>query len=92
MSCLQDELSSISQLINESSAQYEKDCELWWHALSQEDRLKAFYSVVKRIHQGDIVDKGSYRHVLYNIFGFDAEAYGIGMDCGYMALHNAIVQ
>ena len=34
--------------------------------------------------------KGSYRHALYSVFGFDPGMYSDGMDCGYMALHNAI--
>jgi hypothetical protein len=32
-----------------------------------------------------------YRYVLYNVFGFDAGMYALGMDCGYMALHNSIM-
>lgn len=28
--------------------------------------------------------------MLYDIFGFEADAYALGMDCGYMALHNSI--
>jgi len=89
---LVDVLSSLADEVKESSAIYEKECEEWWNSLPQEEQLKAFYSVVKRIHKGDIVDKGSYRYVLYNVFGFDAGAYSIGMDCGYLALHNAIIK
>lgn len=71
--------------------QYESRCEEYWNSLSNDDRLKAFYSVCKRIHQGELKDKGSYRWVLYDVFGFDPTAYVIGMECGYMAIHNAIV-
>jgi len=46
--------------------------------------------VCKRIHTGDIKDSGTYRYVLYDVFGFDPGMYGAGMDCGYMAIHNAI--
>lgn len=70
---------------------YDKECDAFWEQLPYEDRLKAFYSVSKRIHQGEIKDKGSYRWVLYDVFGFGPEAYAIGMDCGYMYLHNSIV-
>jgi hypothetical protein len=89
---LVDVLGSIATEVNKSSALYEKECEEWWNSLPQEEQLKAFYSVVKRIHKGDIVDKGSYRYVLYSVFGFGSEAYGIGMDCGYLNLHNAIIK
>jgi hypothetical protein len=51
----------------------------------------AFSSVVKRIVKGDIKDRGTYRYVLYDVFGFDMDSYGIGMQCGYMDLHNSVV-
>jgi hypothetical protein len=85
-----ENLAELQQAFAEHSAAREKECNEWWNSLSEEDRLRAFYSVVKRIHKGDIEDKGSYRWVLYNVFGFGPEAYGLGMDCGYMDLHNAI--
>ena len=68
----------------------EKEYDEYWDSLPYEDQLKAFYSVVKRIYQGEIKDKGSYRWVLYDVFGFGPEAYVLGMDCGYMYLHNSI--
>lgn len=74
----------------ESQQKYEKECEDYWTSLSEEDRLKAFYSVCKRIYEGDIKQKGSYRWVLYEVFGFDYDAYGVGMDCHYMDIHNSI--
>jgi hypothetical protein len=51
----------------------------------------AFSSVVKRIVKGDIKDSGTYRYVLYDVFGFDVDSYIVGMECGYMNLHNSIV-
>ena len=35
-------------------------------------------------------DKGSYRYALYEVFGFEADSYIVGMDCGYLDLHNAL--
>lgn len=69
---------------------YEQEANEWWEALNYDDKLKAFYSVVKRIYDGDVKNQGSYRYVLYDVFGFEADAYALGMDCGYMSLHNAI--
>lgn len=81
----------LQQLQLEAKEVKEKECDEYWDSLSYEDQLKAFYSVAKRIYQGEIKDKGSYRYILYDIFGFGPEAYVLGMDCGYMYLHNAIV-
>lgn len=87
-----EEWQTLTKLQLESTKLYEKECDEYWNDLEYEDQLKAFYSVVKRIYQGEIKDKGSYRWVLYDVFGFGPEAYSIGMDCGYMYLHNAIFQ
>lgn len=70
--------------------EYDKECESFWSGLSYENKLKAFYAVTKRIHQGNIVEGRSYRGVLYGIFGFDVDAYTIGMESGYMEIHNSI--
>ncbi len=77
--------------MEEERKSYEAENDAWWNALSQQEREDAFYAVVKRIYQGEIVEQGSYRYVLYDTFGFDASMYMRGMDCGYMTLHNAIV-
>lgn len=61
----------------------------FWDSLSYEQKMMAFYSVCTRIHRGDIVDKGSYRYVLYQIFGFGPESYELGLNCGYLDIHNS---
>lgn len=86
-----DVFEDLRQHMKQASKEYDDDAESYWNSLSKEDQLKAFYSVVKRIYKGEISDRGSYRWVLYHVFGFGPEAYVIGMDCGYMYLHNAIV-
>lgn len=70
----------------------EAEAEEFWNSLSYENKLNAFYAVCKKLHKGEIVDKGSYRHVLYRVFGFDKDAYGLGVDCGYITIHNSINQ
>ncbi len=96
------EIKSFNELLNsqewqeltrmqlEARDQREKECDEYWNNLSYEEQLKAFYSVVKRIYQGEIKDKGTYRWVLYDVFEFGPDAYSLGMECGYMYLHNAI--
>lgn len=85
-----EEMRKLQKQMQEVATQYEKDCGDYWEKLPYEEKLMAFYSVVKRIHEGEIVKKGSYRYILYDVFGFGLESYVIGMECGYMDLHNAI--
>lgn len=88
---LWDALGKLSEQYQELTKKYEQDCEYYWSNLSYEDKLKSFYSVCKRIYKGDIEEQRSYRGVLYDTFGFDLDAYAIGMECRYMDIHNAIV-
>ena len=83
-------LSDIGQKMEKARKVYEHDNDTWWNGLTEEERQDAFYAVCKRIHKADIQDNGSYRYALYSVFGFDPGMYTRGMDCGYMALHNAL--
>lgn len=85
-----EEWQELHRLQLEAKEAREKEYDEYWDSLSYEDQLKAFYSVSKRIYQGEIKDKGTYRYILYDIFGFGPDAYILGMDCGFMYLHNAI--
>ena len=83
-------LAKIGQEMEKSRKAYQADNDAWWNGLSEKEREDAFYAVCKRIWQADGIDNGSYRHGLYDVFGFDLGMYAQGMDCGYMAIHNAI--
>lgn len=72
------------------SKQLDDDANEFWENLDYDQKLLAFYAVTSRINQGEMVDKGSYRHILYETFKFGPEAYVIGMNAGLMALHNII--
>ena len=88
-----DFLQTLTELSEEQEAaenQFDSDMDEWWNNLSKEDQMKAFYSVMKRLVDGELTQKGSYRYVLYEVFGFEPSSYYLGMQCGYMALHNAI--
>lgn len=80
----------LGEIMEDESKLFDTEAESWWNNLPYEDKLKAFHSVSKRIYKGDIQDKGSYRHVLYEVFGFGPDSYIIGMDCGYFDIHNSI--
>jgi len=83
-------MTEIGQEMEKAREEYENENEAWWNGLSEQEREDAFYAVCKRIWQADGIDNGTYRYALYNVFGFDPGMYGRGMDCGYMAIHNAI--
>lgn len=83
-------LSDFSEEMEKHRIAEEARIDQWWNNLSYEERTDAFYAVMKRLVQGELKDRGSYRYVLYDVFGFGPDMYVRGMDCGYMALHNSI--
>jgi hypothetical protein len=83
-------MQELSSIMKEARLKYEVDNNAWWNNLSYDDKCRAFYAVVKRIHEGEILKNHSYRGVLYDTFGFGMEMYGLGMECGYLDLHNSI--
>lgn len=83
-------LDKLRELQQKAQAEYEAKNEAWWNGLTEEEREDAFYAVTKRIYKAEVVDRGTYRWALYNVFNFDMSMYGRGMDCGYMSLHNII--
>ena len=83
-------LTALSEEQEDLEKQIDADMDEWWNGLSKDDQMKAFYSVMKRLVDGELNQKGSYRYVLYEVFGFGPESYMLGMMCGYMSLHNSI--
>lgn len=63
----------------------------WWNGLPKDAQEKAFFCVVKRIVDAELVKDMSYRQILHDEFGFDQGAYYMGIICGFMSLHNSIV-
>lgn len=86
---IMDDMYALEQ---EARNAYEKEAEEKWNSLTEDEQLQMFYSVVKRIHKGELEDMRSFRGVLYDVFGFSPKAYTIAMDAGYMSLHNSLVE
>ena len=86
-----DNLEEISKTFLEVFDEIEDEQEEYWNSLTEEERLKAFCAVSRRIFKGEIEEKGSYRYVLYDVFGFGPEAYAQAQMAGYLSIHNAIV-
>lgn len=84
------ELQDLSNLFNEAMDRIKEEEEAYWNSLSKEDQLKAFCAISRRIRQAELVDKGSYRYTLYNVFGFGPESYTPAQMAGYLDIHNSI--
>ena len=85
-----EEMSRLADQYNAAMKAIEEDQEAFWNSLSKEDQLKAFCAVSRRIFDGELKAKGSYRRVLYDVFGFGPEAYAQAQHAGYLAIHNSI--
>lgn len=81
----------LAKAFEENRLLQEKQANDFWESLSYDDKCNAFHAVVSRIVDGEIKQKGSYRYVLYDVFGFSPDMYVRGMDCGFMVLHNSIM-
>lgn len=68
----------------------EEDHDKFWNGLSKDDQLKAFCSVMRRLYKAEIEQNSSYRHTLYDVFGFGHESYVQAQISGFLAIHNAI--
>jgi|694.fasta_scaffold24828_14 hypothetical protein len=87
---IKDILADYADTFNEVMDQLEIEQEEYWNSLSKEQQLNAFCAVARRIYKGDIELNGSYRYVLYEVFGFGPEAYAPAQMAGYLEIHNAI--
>lgn len=83
-------LEKLGTIMQEEENAFGKEANDWWAKLPYEERLKAFFCVMERVVKGELEENGSYRYILYDIFEFGPESYGIGMSCGFMDLHNSI--
>jgi hypothetical protein len=68
----------------------ESKSEEFWNSLTKEQQLDVFCAVCRRIYQSEIIDKGSYRYTLYDVFKFGPESYSPALDAGYLTIHNRI--
>lgn len=87
---LLQELAAAGELLREASKQFEKDSEAAWNALDKEQQLMMFCAVVRRIYDGDVKERRSYRGVLYDVFEFGPESYAPAQYAGYLTIHNML--
>jgi len=87
---LAERLRGVRSEVDVALSAMEVDQERFWNSLSLEDQLKAFCAVSRRIYNGEIKHNGTFRYVLYDVFGFGPEAYMPAQVAGYLAIHNSI--
>jgi hypothetical protein len=87
---LLEALEEASKTFNEVMKSIEDRSEQYYNSLTKEQQLDAFCAISRRIYRGEIEQRGSYRYVLYDVFGFGTEAYAQAQCAGYLAIHNSI--
>lgn len=83
-------LADIGEQMREAYEKIKEEQEQYWNNLSKDQQLDLFCCVVRRLVDGELKDKGSYRYILYDVFGFGMESYALALDAGFMSLHNSI--
>ena len=84
------EMEEFRKNMKESQDLYKIDVDQFWDNLSYDEQLKAFFFVTSKIYESDVIERGSYRYCIYEKFGFEPDAYILGLDCNYLSLHNII--
>ena len=87
---LLEALAETSRALEPVFQKMEEEQEAFWNSLDEDQQLMAFCAVARRIRKGEIIDRRSYRGMLYDIFGWGPEAYLPAQLAGYMDVHNAI--
>jgi len=83
-------LENVQEAFQEWEDSFAKERLRFWNTLTKDEQLLAFCEVVNRLVQGELVDKRSYRGVLYDTFGFGLDSYVTAQISGFIDLHNAI--
>jgi hypothetical protein len=81
--------------MNDDFQQYEKEFseerKKFFQSLTKDQQLLVFCEVVHKLYKAEIIEKKSYRGVLYGEFGFDKNAYLLAQISNFLELHNSIV-
>ena len=82
------DLQALREAWCEAEKRQKAEDDAWWDSLNYDGKSQAFRQIVKLMYKAEVIDKGSYRYALYEVFGLE---YGDGLTY-YMQLHNLIVQ
>ena len=86
-----DELTAFGEIQEKEEEKLHQQMDDWWDNLPKDVQEKAFFSIVKRLNKYECEEDLSYRQIL-DKFGFDGSGSGyyLGINCGFMNLHNCI--
>jgi hypothetical protein len=82
------ELKALREAWNQAEKIQKAEDDAWWDSLTIDNKSQAFRQITKLMYKAEVLDKGSYRYAIYDVFGLD---YGDGLT-HYMQLHNLIGQ
>jgi hypothetical protein len=82
------DLKALQEAWCEAEKRQKAEDDAWWDSLDYDGKSQAFRQIVKLMYRAEVIDRGSYRHALYEVFGLE---YGDGL-AYYMQLHNLIGQ
>lgn len=85
-------LEQLRKVFQDWENEFQSKVDTTWDLLDKDTQLLLFCAVVKKLVQGELVDKGSYRYILYDVFGFGPESYVSAQSSGYIELHNSIYE
>jgi len=61
----------------------------FWDSLTEEQQIQAAVVMFKKLNQ-QLESKGSFRHMIYNVFGWGPEAYSAIYAAGGMNISNML--
>lgn len=80
--------------IREKFAQWaddeERRDEETWRGLSNDDQLRVFCYVMRKLYEGEVENSNTYRTMLYDVFGFGMESYVVAQMAGFLEIHNLL--
>ena len=82
------ELKALRKAWREAEKLQNAEDDAWWDSLDYDGKSQAFRQITKLMHKAEVLERGSYRYAIYDVFGLD---YGDGLT-HYMQLHNLIGQ
>lgn len=80
----------IQDAFSELEVRFEEERAAIFNSLTSEQQLAVFCEIVHRLTQAELVDRRSYRGILYEVFGFGPESYTLAQFSGFLELHNSI--